>query len=116
MRFLLLHHESELEAADRPAEAIESALAFLTRFEDELATRSELEWSEVLGPDSGAEFFIPGGQVEAGPGEGGGQLLRRVWAVRVASEARARELAGELADGIAARIELRECLPGSQRP
>lgn len=116
MRFLLLHHESEAELAARPAEAVESALAFMLRFEDELASRSELEWSEVLGSDERAEFVTPGGQVELGQAPGGAPLLRRVWAVRVDSEERARYLAGELADGIAARIELRECLPGAQRP
>lgn len=116
MRFLLLHRESEADLAERPAEAIESSVAFLARFEDELAMRSELEWSEVLGSDDLAEIVSPGGQVDEALAAGAGPLLRRVWAVRVASEERARELAGELADGIAARIELRACLPGAQRP
>ncbi|MBK0421866.1 hypothetical protein JD292_07240 [Leucobacter sp. CSA2] len=126
MRFLLLHHETEEDLAARPAEEVESAVAFAARFEDELAARSELEWGEVLGADEAAIVVSPGGSVEpasAGPGAvrtgsgaGSAPLLRRVWAVRVADEARARELAADLADGIAARIELRECLPASQRP
>lgn len=119
MRYLLLHHETEAELAARPAEEIESAVAFAARFEDELASRSELEWGEVLGSDESAIVVSPGGTVEPAsgvPGSAGAPLLRRVWAIRVDDEARARELAADLADGIAARIEVRECLAGSQRP
>lgn len=131
MRYLLLHHESETDLAARPAEEIESAVAFAARFEDELAARSELEWGEVLGSDEAAVVVSPGGTVEpagigsgsvpgsvsgSASGSGSAPLLRRAWAIRVDDEARARELAADLADGIAARIELRECLSGSQRP
>lgn len=119
MRYLLLHHETEADLAARSPDEVESAVAFAARFEDELASRSELEWGEVLGSDESAVVVSPGGTIDpasSASGSGSAPLLRRVWAIRVEDEARARELAADLADGIAARIEVRECLSGSQRP
>lgn len=116
MRYLLLLRGAEAEFVDRPQEALESEVAFLSRFEDELAVSSELEWSEVLGSDAQVEFVSPGGLEESERPQSAGAPLRRIWAIRVENEARALALAGELADGVAARIEVRECLASSQRP
>ena len=116
MRYLLLastpatiHHPTELEAA-----RVEAAVAFCARFEDELAASSELEWSEVLAPPSPSRAHAADGASGADPSAD--WILSRVWAVRVSGNERAQELAALVTRELAARVEVRECLAGAQRP
>lgn len=115
MRYMLLLHGRTAEFHQRAAEELEAALGFLVRFEDELAGRSELEWTEVLDADTQAEVVGPDRAVRKGVANADAPLMR-VWVVRVPDQARAWELAGALAEGIGMPIEVRECLPGAQRP
>lgn len=116
MRYMLLLHFSESDLDERTPEWVEEAVGFLSRFEDELAVRSELEWAEVLASEAHAELVGPGGERRLGRFNAEGAPLGRLWVVRVDDEARVRELAGLLAGELDAWIEVRECLPGSQRP
>ncbi len=115
MRYMLLLHGKAAEFHQRDTERLEEALGFLVRFEDDLAARSELEWTEVLDAETQAEVVGPDREVRRGT-EGSDAPLARVWVVRVPDQARAWELAGALAEGIGMPIEVRECLPGAQRP
>lgn len=116
MRYMLLLHTRESEMRQRTPEWIEEAAAFLARFEDRLASASELEWSEVLGDEDAAVVVGPGGVTNPGWYNESGKALSRVWAVRVADPERVRELAGELAGELDTWIEVRECMPSAQRP
>lgn len=116
MRYMLLLHGTEAEFRGRPPEWIEEVLAFLARFEDELAGRSELEWSETLEVPEHAETVGPGGEAQPGWFNAEASPLRRLWVIRVADHARARELAGLLAGELDAWVEVRECMPTAQRP
>ncbi|WP_449283382.1 hypothetical protein [Leucobacter sp.] len=115
MRYMLLLHGGAAEFHQRAAETLEAALGFLVRFEDELAGRSELEWTEVLDTETQAEVVGTDREVRRGTASADAPLMR-VWVVRVPDQARAWELAGALAEGIGMPIEVRECLPGAQRP
>ncbi|WP_416445115.1 hypothetical protein AB3K78_00215 [Leucobacter sp. HNU] len=116
MRYLLLWHTDETELRERSPEWHEEIAAYLTRFEDELASTSELEWTEVLGPEGQALMVGPGPVVrDRDPGIEG-RPLGRVWAVRAETRDRIVELASELAGELDAWIEVRETRPGSQRP
>lgn len=92
----------------------ESAVAFCAQLEDELAASSELESYEVLAPRPVAHFIGPDGSLSAHPH--GNWVLGRVWMLRVAGAERANELAARIARELAARVEVRECLTGAQRP
>ena len=116
MRYLLLASEPETPQhhTDSWAVHIEAAVAFCARLEEELAASSELEWSEVLAPADHARSFAADGSVTEGTA--GAPALTRLWAIRVADAARAAELAARIARELTARVELRECLAGAQRP
>ncbi|WP_024356196.1 hypothetical protein [Leucobacter chironomi] len=116
MRFMLLLHRRESELLQRTPEWIEEVVGFLARFEDELLTRSELEWTETLDSDTRAAVIGPGGEHRDGWYNEAGKPLRRLWVVRVADRARAEELAAQLAGELDTWVEVRECLPGAQRP
>ena len=110
MRYLLLLHGPDARAGEA---GLEDELAFLARFEDELAMSAELEWGEVLAAPERAVVVTPDGADGATPTV---PPIARILAMRVSGEDRARELAACLASGTGATIELRECLPGAQRP
>lgn len=116
MRYLLLWHTGETELRERSPEWHEEIAAYLTRFEDELASTSELEWTEVLAPESQATVIGPGPAVRERDPQTDGAPLARAWAVRVDSRDRAVDLASELAGELDAWVEVRETLPGAQRP
>ena len=116
MRFMLLLHRRESELLQRAPEWIEEVVEFLARFEDELLSRSELEWTETLDSDARAEVVGPGGERRDGWYNEAGKPLRRLWVVRVPDRARAHELAGQLAGELDTWVEVRECMPGAQRP
>ena len=116
MRYMLMVHRLDADALERSTEWIEETVGFLARFEDRLATTSELEWSEVLGSDAHAELIGPDGAASPGWFNTSGKPLRRMWAVRVSSHERAIELAEELAGELDTWVEVRECMPTSQRP
>ncbi|MBL3688147.1 hypothetical protein D3248_14465 [Leucobacter zeae] len=116
MRFMLMLHGTDAEYRSKPPEWVEEVVGFLTSFEDGLATRSELEWTEVLGPDARAEVVGPGGATREGWYDEQGEPLRRIWVIRVPDRERAVELAELLAGELDAWVEVRECLPGAQRP
>ncbi|MFT4233135.1 MAG: hypothetical protein QM606_10230 [Leucobacter sp.] len=116
MRYMLLLHGRVAELHDRPADRLEEVLGFLVRFEDELAISSELEWTEVLDAEDQAEVVGPDREVRKGWANAGAAPLMRAWVVRVRDQARAWELAGALAEALEMPVEVRECLPGSQRP
>lgn len=117
MRYLLLASEPEAPQhhTDSWAAHVEAAVAFCARLEDELAASSELEWSEVLAPAEHARSYAVEGSVTEGLA-GAVSALTRLWAIRVADAARAQELAARIAHELTARVELRECLAGAQRP
>ena len=66
MRFILSWHIHETELRERSPAWREEAAAFLARFEDELFVNSELDWVEVLDPESHAIVVGPGGEVRKG--------------------------------------------------
>lgn len=116
MRYMLLLHSREEDVHTASPDSVEDATAFLARFEDELVSRSELDWSEVLGSEVHAEVIDPGGRVRSGWCNPDGLPLARLWAIRVADPERARELAAQLAAATNYAVELRECMPTAQRP
>lgn len=116
MRYMLLLHGREAERLQRSPEWREEAAAFIARFDDELATSSELEWTEVLDADPQAVIVGPGEAPRPGWCNADGKPLTRIWVVRVETAERAAELAGMLAGELDTWIEVRECLPSAQRP
>ncbi|WP_233615154.1 hypothetical protein [Leucobacter chromiisoli] len=116
MRYMLLLHGRESEVWGRTPEWVEEATAFLARFDDELASRSELEWTEVLDSDAHASLVGPGQETRPGWFNAQGDPLARLWVVRVADAARAAELASQIAGELDTWVEVRECLPSAQRP
>ncbi|GAA4107566.1 hypothetical protein [Enteractinococcus coprophilus] len=116
MRYILSWHIRESELRDRSPAWREEVVAFLARFEDELFERSELDWVEVLDPESHAVIVGPGAEVRHGFYNEGGKPSARVWGIRVAHRDRALEVAATLAGQLDTWIEVRECLPGAQRP
>ncbi|SEC55964.1 hypothetical protein SAMN04489806_3216 [Paramicrobacterium humi] len=115
MRYLLLLHSRGPELRDHSPEWMEEATAFLARFDDELAMRSELEWSEVLAPASRGRIIGADGTETTAESDAAAPVTR-VWVVRVADAARALALGGELARRLGARVDVRECLPSAQMP
>ncbi|OAV60502.1 hypothetical protein [Enteractinococcus helveticum] len=116
MRYLLSWHIREEELRRRSPAWREDVVAFLARFEDELFANSELDWVEVLDPESHAVVVGPGAEVRSGFYNEGGKPSARVWGIRVASRERALEVAATLAGQLDTWIEVREILPGAQRP
>lgn len=116
LRYMLLLHWKEADLHARSPEWAEEAVAFLARFDDELATNSELEWTEVLASEVNAIHVGPGEVSRPGWYNSSGKPLSRVWVVRVESSERVVELAGQLAGELDTWIEVRECLPSAQRP
>jgi len=116
MRYLLSWHIRESELRGRSPAWREEVVAFLAKFEDELFTSSELDWVEVLDPESRAIVVGPGAEVRQGFYNEGGKPSARIWGIRVASRDRAVEIAAILAGQLDTWIEVRECLPGAQRP
>lgn len=115
MRYLLLVQgflPDEGVEPERDAARIEAAVAFASKFEDELLKASELEWSEVLGPTERSRVVGPDGEAWAGGVTG----VSRVWAVRVGTTDRALDLAARIASALGVNVEVRECLVGAQRP
>ncbi|MDJ1372090.1 YciI family protein [Gulosibacter molinativorax] len=116
MRYLMSWHVREAELVDRSPEWREEATAFLAEFEDRLFSNSELDWVEVLDTEKQAVVIGPGGESREGFYNSEGKPSARLWAVRVPSRERAVELAAELAGKLDTWIELREIMPGAQRP
>lgn len=116
MRYLLSWHIRESELLARSPEWREEIAAFLAEFEDALLAESELDWVEVLDPESQAVVVGPGGETRDGFYNEGGKPSARVWAVRVRNRERALEIAARLAGQLDTWIEVRECMPGAQRP
>lgn len=61
MRYMLLLHGREEEVHAAPPERVEEITAFLARFEDELMSGSELDWTEVLASEVNALVVGPDG-------------------------------------------------------
>lgn len=116
MRYLLSWHIREAELRQRSPAWREEIIAFLAQFEDQLFVSAELDWVEVLDPESQAIVVGPGAEIRPGFYNAGGKPSSRVWAVRVANRQRAVELAAQLAGQVDTWIEVRECLEGAQRP
>jgi len=116
MRYILSWHIRESELRGRSPAWREETAAFLARFEDELFASSELDWVEVLDPESHAIVVGPGAEVRNGFYNEGGKPSARFWAIRVASRQRAIDIASTFAGQLDTWIEVRECLPGAQRP
>lgn len=116
MRYLLVWHAHEDELRARTPEWHEEVMEFLAGFDGRLAASSELEWSEVLAEESQAVVVGPDRVVSDGYYNVSGKPASRLWSVRVATHARAVELASELAGELDTWIEVRECLEGAQRP
>lgn len=116
MRHLLLWHIRETEMHQRSPAWREAIVAFLAQFEDELSVNSELDWVEVLDPESQAVVVGPGAEIRSGFYNEAGKPSARIWAIRVASRERAVEIAAKFAGQLDTWIEVRESLPGAQRP
>lgn len=116
MRYLLFWHVHDAELRSRTPEWQEEITGFLSVFENELAERSELEWVEVLAPDTQAVVIGPDLVQSSGPYNVNGKPVARIWSVRVPSVQRVTEIAERLAGELDTWIEVRECLEGSQRP
>lgn len=116
MRYMLLLHGREEDVHATPPERVEEVAAFLARFEDELTSGSELDWTEVLASEVHAVVVEPGGAAREAWLNAVGLPLERVWVVRVSDPERAHEIAAALAAGVGAPVEVRECLPSAQRP
>lgn len=116
MRYFLSWHTRQAEQQERSPAWREETAAFLARFEDELYASSELDWVEVLNPESQAIVVGPGKEVRSGFYNEGGKPSARIWVVRVTDRDRAVEIAAKLAGQLDTWIEVRECLPGAQRP
>lgn len=116
MRYMLSWHIREAEQQARSPAWREETAAFLAQFEDELFVNSELDWVEVLGPESQAIVVGPGQEIRPGFYNQGGKPSVRVWAIRVADQQRAVEIAAKFAGQLDTWIEVRESLPGAQRP
>lgn len=116
MRYILSWHIRESELLGRSPAWREEIVAFLARFEDELFSTSELDWVEVLDLESQAVIVGPGAEVRKGFYNEGGKPSARFWAIRVASRERALEIASIFAGQLDTWIEVRECMPGAQRP
>lgn len=116
MRYFMSWHIREAELLARSPEWREEVAAFLALYEDELFANSELDWVEVLDPETQAIVVGPGAQVREGFYNEGGKPSARVWAIRVSSRDRAIEIASKFAGQLDTWIEVRECLPGAQRP
>ena len=116
MRYLLSWHIREAEMRTRSPAWREEVIAFLARYEDELFVNSELDWVEVLDPETQAIVVGPGAEVRSGFYNAGGKPSARVWAIRVANRQRAIDIASKFAGQLDTWIEVRECLPSAQRP
>ncbi len=116
MRYMLLLHGREEDVHATAPERVERVASFLATYEDALLQRSELDWTEVLGSEVNAETVEPGGEVREGWANAEGLPVARIWVVRVVDEARARAIAGELAEATGSTIEVRACMPSAQRP
>ena len=116
MRYVLSWHIRETELHDRSPAWREEAVAFLARFEDELFVASELDWVEVLDPELQAIVVGSGAEIRSGFYNQGGKPSAKIWGIRVASRERAIAIAATLAGQLDTWIEVRECLPGAQRP
>ena len=116
MRYVLSWHIREAELRDRSSAWREEVVAFLARFEDELFVASELDWVEVLDPESQAVVVGPGAEVRSGFYNQGGKPSVKIWGIRVVNRERAIEIAATLAGQLDTWNEVRECLPGAQRP
>lgn len=119
MRYLLFWHARDEELRERSPEWLEEVASFLALFEDDLAQSSELEWAEALAPEHHALLVGPGGEsseTRKGAYNVEGKPLTRLWAVKVDERNRVMEIANRLAGELDTWIEVRECLPSSQRP
>lgn len=116
MRYVLSWHIGESELLDRSPAWREEVVAFLARFEDELFVNSELDWVEVLDPESQAIVVGPGAEIRPGFYNESGKPSARVWAIRVTNRERAVEIAATFAGQLDTWIEVRESMPGAQRP
>ena len=116
MRYFLSWHIREAELHDRSPAWREEVVAFLARYEDELFVSSELDWVEVLDPETQAVVVGPGAEVRSGFYNAGGKPSARIWTIRVASRERAIEIAAKFAGQLDTWIEVRKCLPSAQRP
>lgn len=116
MRYLLFWHIHEHEMRARSETWHEEVAEFLSRFEDELGAQSELDWSQVLAPESQAEVVGPGNRRESGVYNEHGKPVVRLWMIRVDDPTRASEIAGRLAGELDTWIEVREVYEGAHRP
>ncbi|GAA2027532.1 hypothetical protein GCM10009720_04070 [Yaniella flava] len=116
MRYLLSWHIREDEMRQRSPAWREEIMAFLAQFEDELFVHSELDWVEVLDPESHAIVVGPDAEIRNGFYNESGKPSARVWAIRVENRERAVEIAAKFAGQLDTWIEVRESLPGAQRP
>lgn len=116
MKFMIMVFGVEAELQSKPPEWAEESSAFMARLESELAASGELVYSEVLEDGGGATVVDRHRKFHHGSITGRGYPLSRFWVVTVASEDRANELAGSLAEVVGSAVEVRQIRPGSQRP
>ncbi|MFC5337558.1 hypothetical protein [Leucobacter denitrificans] len=116
MRYLLFWHIHDEELRAKTPEWQEEITEFLAVFENELSQRSELEWVEVLAPDTQAVVVGPDLVLSDGPYNVNGKPVARIWSIRAASKERVVQIAERFAGELDTWIEVRECLEGAQRP
>ena len=116
MKFMIMVFGDEANLHSRPAQWVQEFTAFMARLDDELAQSGELVYSEVLEDGGGATVVDRRRRFHHGSITGRGFPLSRFWVVKVASEERADEIAGTIAEVVGGGVEVREVMQGSQRP
>jgi len=116
MKFMIMVFGDEKDLHSRPPEWAEQTTSFMARLDDELAHSGELVYSEILEDGGGATVVDRRRRFHHGSITGRGFPLSRFWVVRVASEDRANEIAGSIAEVVAGAVEVREIMQGAQRP
>lgn len=116
MKFMLMAFGDEKDLHTRPAQWVENATSFMAHLDDELASSGELVYSEVLEDGGGATVVDRRRRFHHGSITGRGFPLSRFWVVKVATEQRADEIAGSIAEVLGSAVEVRQVMEGSQRP
>ncbi|MEX1079535.1 MAG: hypothetical protein WED09_10550 [Homoserinimonas sp.] len=116
MKFMIMVFGDEKDLHSKPPQWAEQFVAFVARLDDELAQSGELVYSEVLEDGGGATVVDRRRRFHHGSITGRGFPLSRFWVVKVATEERANEIAGTIAEVVGGAVEVREIMQGSQRP
>jgi len=116
MKFMIMVFGDEKDLHSKPPQWAEQSTSFMARLDNELAHSGELVYSEILEDGGGATVVDRRRRFHHGSITGRGFPLSRFWVVTVASEDRANEIAGSIAEVLGSAVEVREVREGAQRP